>query len=214
MLVPILLFCFGLFVFSLLWGREPSKSQITPKLFRDPLPKPLIAAYGLYSIAYIPATVYLSDYVTNELGLDVGNKLWQLFGVGALFGPWLANLLLKRIGSPMALSIAYVCQNLAFCFFAFSRQIVFLAIGSVVTGVCVPGIVLLTAAELHRTLKANYFSSAWSLATLVFACAQAVSALAMALLFQVIQTYQPLFMTGALLLVPACLLTLKECVTR
>jgi predicted MFS family arabinose efflux permease len=209
MLLPIMLFCLWLFVLSLLWAKLPSNAQTKHKLFSAPLPKPLIAAYGLDAIAYIPATVYLSDYVSNELGLDVGNKLWQLFGLGAILGPWLATILAKRIGSSSALNFTYMLKTLALLLLACSQQIELLSIGSAVTGVCVPAIVLLTAAELRRTLEAKHFSSSWSLATSVFACAQATGAMIMALCFQLIGTYKPMFWAGALLLAPACYLTFK-----
>ncbi len=209
MLLPIMLFCLWLSVSSLLWAKSPPNAQTTHKLFSTSLSKPLIAAYGLDAIAYIPATVYLSDYVSNELHLKVGNSLWQLFGLGAILGPWLATILTKRIGSSATLNITYGIKTLALLVLACSQQIELLSIASAVTGVCVPAIVLLTAAELRRTLEAKYFSSAWSLATSIFACSQAVGAITMALCFQLIGTYKPMFLVGALLLVPACYLTLR-----
>ncbi|MGK7943623.1 MAG: YbfB/YjiJ family MFS transporter [Microcystaceae cyanobacterium] len=209
MLTPIMLCCFGLLILSLLWIKSPLKLGTRSQVLGVPLPKMLIVAYGLYSIAYIPATVYLSDYVTNELGFDVGNKLWQLFGVGAILGPWLANFLSKRTGSAMALWIAYISQNFAFFIFTFSQQIFLLAIGSFITGICVPGIVLLTASELNRILKPEYFPPAWSIATLVFACCQALSAMMMAFWFRSIKTYQPMFLVGTLLLIPTYFLVRK-----
>ncbi|NEO41277.1 MAG: YbfB/YjiJ family MFS transporter [Moorea sp. SIOASIH] len=210
LLVPIMLFCLLLFLVSILWFKMRTKLEAKHNFLRFSLPLPLIVAYGLYAIAYIPATVYLSDYVSNELGLPVGNKLWQLFGLGAILSPWLATTLSKKIGSPITLNITYILQTLAFLVLAFSKQIELLAIGSTITGACVPAVVLLTAAELRRTLKTNYFPSAWSFATLVFACAQSAGAIIFALCFQLIETYQPIFWAGTLLLIPACYLALKH----
>ncbi|NEN93323.1 MAG: YbfB/YjiJ family MFS transporter [Okeania sp. SIO3H1] len=116
----------------------------------------------------------------------------------------------KQIGSPKTLVLTYLCQNLAFLILALSQQIVFLSISSVITGACVPGIVLLTAAELHRIMKTNLFPTAWSMATLIFACSQALGAMTMALWFQTIRTYQPIFLAVTLLLIPANFIALKS----
>ncbi|MBE9033594.1 YbfB/YjiJ family MFS transporter [aff. Roholtiella sp. LEGE 12411] len=210
MLVPIVLFCLLFFALSLLWLKSPLNTETTYRIFSVLPPKTLIIAYALDAIAYIPATVYLSDYVTNELGLHIGNILWQLFGLGAIIGPWIATALSKKIGSSAALNLIYVFKTFALLILAWSQQVELLAIGSMITGVCVPAIVLLTASEIRRTLEDKYFSSAWSLATLVFASAQALGAMVMALCFQLIKTYQPIFLGGALLLFPACYLTLQS----
>ncbi|KKD39703.1 MAG: YbfB/YjiJ family MFS transporter [Limnoraphis robusta] len=210
MLIPMILLCFGLFTSSLYWAESPEPSLNSPTDFRVSLPKLLIFAYGLDAIAYIPATVYLSDYVSNELGLEVGNELWQLFGVGAIFGPYLATELSKRLGSATALHLAYLSKTLALLILASTEHIELLALGSTLTGACVPAIVLLTAAELRRILGTQLFSWAWSISTSIFACSQAIGALTMAFCFQLLHSYQPLFVAGTLLLMPACFLSFKS----
>lgn len=171
----------------------------------------LLFAYMFDALGYVPATIYLSDYAANQLmlGRDVGNTLWQCFGVGAIFSmPLLAMVNLKRFATPTIICV-YGLKTLALYLMSVTADFYLLAVSALITGAAVPAIVLLTATLLRQWVSASEFPLLWQKATAAFAIGQAISALAMAQVFLRITDYQPLFLSGALLMAIATLLALS-----
>ncbi len=161
----------------------------------------LIVAYTFDALGYVPATIYLSDYAANQLnmGRDVGNTLWQYFGIGALLSmPILSLLKLDKFTEITLLSIYLVKSFSLFLLFT-TNQLFLLALSSFLTGLAVPTIVLLTATLLRQWLHSAEFSTAWQRATALFSVGQAASALIMAGIYARTHDYEPLFKAGAIL---------------
>ncbi|MCF6319148.1 MAG: YbfB/YjiJ family MFS transporter [Proteobacteria bacterium] len=162
----------------------------------------LLFAYTFDSLGYVPATVYLSDYVANQLGMgrDIGNTLWQYFGVGALLSiPVLSFVNFKRFTEITLLTI-YLIKTFALYLLATTNDFTLLALAAGLTGLTVPAIVMLTATLLRQWLPATEFPWVWQRATAAFSVGQAFSALMMAGVYQYTNDYELLFKVGAVVL--------------
>ena len=148
--------------------------------------------------------VFLVDYVARGLdaGIGAGAAYWVLFGLGATAGPTVAGLIADRTGFALALNVAIALQVAAVAWLVVASDAVALAFSSIVIGAFVPGNVPLVLGRTQEIFAdARDRQSAWSVATVVFAVGQAVSAYVMSSVFSHTGgAYRVLFALGALAL--------------
>ncbi len=185
-------------------------------LRRDSLDRPklslsvkvLLLAYCADAIAYIPHTIYLSDYVAHELqyGSRQGGQIFIYFGLGALAGPWFAWGLQRYFNTSTAVVFAFFFKSSALVLAYSSNTYLLLAFSASIVGAMTPGIVSLVALRLTQIVPTGAQIQVWGWATGGFAVAQALGGTLLAGLYQWSASYQPLFGLGAFLLTGASLL--------
>lgn len=178
----------------------------------------LFAEYGLNAAGWVPHMIFLVDFVARGLGQGVaaGAEYWVLFGLGATFGPILAGHLADRAGFGAALRLAFLLEAAAVAIPAFGLGHAWLILSSLVVGAFVTGTVPLVLGRIGELLPHHpaQQTSAWSIATAIFALCQAASAYALSFAFaRSGEDYRLLFTIGVAAIVAALAIDLVAAVT-
>ena len=155
----------------------------------------LVLAYTLDATAYIPHTVYLSDYVASELkmGAASGGMYWALFGAGGIAGAAGAAWLRRILGSQLSLEAVFAAKAAFIAVAGLSGNRVLLALSALVVGALVPGIVMLVSTRTAELAGPGQITRAWGIMTGAFAIGQFAGAAGMSAVYSQILTYRPLF---------------------
>lgn len=158
----------------------------------------LFIAYLLDAIAFIPHTVYLSDYVSSELGhgAGVGGYFWAIFGVGGIVGALSAAGLRKAFGPQFSLELVIAVKAVFIALAGLLADKFSLAASAFVVGALVPGIVMLVSTRLVDLVGQQNTTHGWAVMTGGFAIGQFLGATGMAFGYRVLEHYQPLFVIG------------------
>ncbi len=158
----------------------------------------LLAVYCLDAIAFIPHTVYLSDFVASELGFGVesGGYFWAIFGLGGVVGALSATAVRRVFGGQLSLEMIVVIKAAAIGVVMFSTDKTIIAVSAFIVGALVPAMVMLISMRTLELVGPEQMARAWGLMTATFAIGQFVGATGMAAIYSVIKTYQPLFGFG------------------
>lgn len=170
----------------------------------------VMAAYALDAAGFVPHTVFWVDYLAREqgAGATAAAVQWALFGAGAIIGPLLAGLLVKRLGWHRSLVLGYGAKATAIALPLFFASILSNSVSSFVVGAMVPGLVALTSGRLAELVGAANHKRVWGYATAGFAALQAISGYAMSGLYTVLGSYYLLFAIGSSLLAAGLVLIL------
>ncbi len=160
----------------------------------------LLIAYCFDAIGFIPHTVYLSDFVSNELGFGVesGGYFWAIFGLGGVVGALTATIVRKLFGSQLSLEFVFLVKALAILVVMFTGNQTVIVLSAFVVGALVPGVVMLISTRTLELVGPENMTQAWGVMTAVFAIGQFIGAAGMAGLYGIIHSYQPLFGLGGL----------------
>ena len=155
----------------------------------------LLVAYCLDAIAFIPHTVYLSDFVSTELGQGVenGGYFWAIFGLGGVVGALSATAIRKVLGSQISLELILAIKAVAILVVYFSTDLTMIAVSAFIVGALVPGLVMLISTRTLELVGPTKMTQAWGVLTAAFAIGQLAGAAGMAAIYTSIKTYQPLF---------------------
>lgn len=172
----------------------------------------VMAAYGLEAVGYIPHTVFWVDFLARQvgIGLHAASFQWGLFGVGAIAGPLLTGLWVSRVGWHKGLATGFLIQCLAVSLPLITVSPLGRSISSLAVGAMVPGIVSLTSGRLGELVGMAAHKRVWGRATFVFAVAQAVAGYALSGLYDVANSYRPLFAVAGCVLVIGLALVLAS----
>ena len=145
--------------------------------------------------------VFLVDFIARGLdqGLAVGASTWVVFGIGAMLGPVLFGHAADRMGFRLALRLAFVLQAAAVALPLVSTATPAMLVSSLVIGAFVPGISSLALGRMHELTADDPRGrrSGWSIATVAFACGQAVAAYGFSYLYARTGGYGLLFALAA-----------------
>lgn len=170
----------------------------------------VMIAYALDAAGFIPHTVFWVDYLAREqnTGATAAATQWAVFGAGAIIGPLLAGLLVKRFGWHRSLVLGYTAKAAAIALPLFFASTLSNSLSSFVVGAMVPGLVALTSGRLAELVGAADHKRVWGYATAGFAALQALSGYAMSGLYAVLGSYYLLFAMGSGLLTAGLILVL------
>lgn len=156
-------------------------------------------AFGMDGIGFVPHNLFWVDYIARSLGLGtgLGAAQWLLLGLGAAFGPALAGRIGDGIGLGRALILAFAVKSLVVGLPGLVTTLPLLALSSLLVGALTPGIAALCAAQMIVLAPAGLQTRAWGFATLVFGLFQALGAYAMAVAYDLLHDYAPLYLAGA-----------------
>lgn len=162
----------------------------------------VIVAYALDAAGYVPHTVFWVDYLAREVGLGIqaASLQWALFGVGAVMGPFLVGLMVTRLGWHRSLATGFTVKTLAVALPLVTLALPGRCASSLLVGAMVPGIVTLTSGRLAELVGPESHKRIWGRATAAFAAAQAFAGYGMSGLYAAIDSYRPLFVIGAVVL--------------
>jgi predicted MFS family arabinose efflux permease len=159
----------------------------------------IMIAYCFDAAGFIPHTVFWVDYLERELGIapDIALSQWTLLGCGALVGPWIANIWIRRLGWHYALVVAYLLKTLAIAGGAISHALWWLCLSSFGVGMMIPAVVSLTSGYLMEITGIPSHKKVWGQATAGFAMIQALAGLLMSYFYDQVGRYAPLFPIAA-----------------
>jgi len=160
----------------------------------------LLVAYALDAVAYIPHTVYLSDFTASELGFGAktGGIMWAIFGIGGIIGAASAAWLRQKLGGQLSLELAIGTKALFIGLLGFVTALPVVAVSAFVVGALVPGFVMLVATRTVDLVGPQNLTAAWGIMTGVFAIGQFVGATGMSIGYLSLTKYQPLFAVGGM----------------
>ena len=202
--VALLLFGVGVVVSVIGWKPWP-KQQARQSL--SPVPVftygffGLLLAYGLDAIAFIPHTVYLSDFVASELGhgAGAGGAFWAVFGIGGIIGALGSAALRKKFGGQLSLELVFAAKALFIGLLGFATGLVAVAVSAFVVGMLVPGVVMLVSTRTADLVGPDNITYAWGIMTGGFAIGQFIGATGMSVAYIGLTKYQPLFAVAGVL---------------
>ena len=190
------------------WGGWPQEPIAQPAAADDAPPArtdrallALYVGYGLCAAGLVPHMVFLVDFIARGLdqGLAVGARTWVVFGIGAMLGPVLIGHAADRMGFRLALRLAFVLQAAAVALPLASTTAPAMLVSSLIIGAFVPGISSLALGRMHELTADDprRRQSGWSIATVAFACGQAVAAYLFSYLYARTGDYGLLFALAA-----------------
>lgn len=162
----------------------------------------LLLAYALDGIAFVPHSVFWSDFIARELGrgLASGGGFWVLFGIGALCGPMLAGLMAEKLGFNNALLVAFGLKMAGLFAPLMHTGTAALAASSLIVGAFTPGISALMSGRMAEVVGLARHKAVWGWMTTAFALMQAAGGYGFSYLFSVTHSYQLLFALGGIAL--------------
>lgn len=168
----------------------------------------VMLAYALDAAGFIPHTVFWVDYLAREQGAGAAAAAlqWAIFGAGAIVGPLLAGLLVRRLGWHRSLILGFAAKAAAIALPLFFASLLSNSLSSFVVGAMVPGLVALVSGRLAELVGTANHKRVWGYATAGFAALQAISGYAMSGLYAVLGSYYVLFAIGSGLLTAGLLL--------
>lgn len=160
----------------------------------------LLAAYTLDAFAFIPHTVYLSDFVSSELGQGAraGGSYWALFGVGGIVGAASSAWLRQKLDGQFSLELVMAVKALFIIVVGFVTDRYVIALSAFMVGALVPGIVMLVSTRTADIVGSHNMTKAWGVMTGAFAIGQFAGATGMSLAYFNFGKYQPLFTIGGI----------------
>lgn len=172
----------------------------------------VIAAYALDAAGFVPHTVFWVDYLArqNQFGQTAASLQWAIFGLGALFGPFLMRGLVGRFGWSKSLLLVFAVKAMAIALPVFSLAWVSQTVSSFVVGALVPGLTALTSGRLAELVGTSRHKQVWGQATAAFAAAQAASGYGMSMAYDALGSYTPLYAVASGLLAVGAILVMTS----
>ncbi len=197
------LFTFALAITFMGWRHWPDQQPAAPVQGRVVFTFGyigLLTVYAMDAVAYIPHTVYLSDFAASELGFGAktGGNMWAIFGIGGIAGAASAAWLRQKFGSQFSLELVIGTKALFIALPGFVTVLPVVAISAFMVGALVPGLVMLVATRTADLVGQQNFTQAWGFLTGVFAIGQFFGATGMSISYLSLAKYQPLFAVAGL----------------
>jgi predicted MFS family arabinose efflux permease len=160
-------------------------------------------AYGFFAIGVIPHTLFLVDYVHQQLGLSevISGLFWALYGLGAVIGPFFIGFITEKIGVQKSLVGSYVISCIGIVMVLYNHIPILYISSSLIMGVILPTIVGLTSARVLEISGIETHPRFWGSATLFFALSQAIGAYIMSYILHLGYDYTVCFLISAIALI-------------
>ncbi|MFL3653859.1 MAG: YbfB/YjiJ family MFS transporter [Halioglobus sp.] len=165
--------------------REPSPDSIKPLTSRRRRLVLLItAAYTLMSVAVVPHTLFLADYMHRDLGLSVGDSssLFSILGVGCAVGAIYVGPLTRLVNTRWGLSINYMMATAAIAMVLLFDSVIVVAGSAFLIGVSLFGVVALSSIRTLEIVGLSRHAHFWGGMALGFGAGMAGGSYAMSAL--------------------------------
>jgi predicted MFS family arabinose efflux permease len=156
--------------------REPSADSIQPLApRRRRLVLLITAAYTLMSIAVVPHTLFLADYMHRDLGLSIrdSSSLFSILGAGCAVGAIYVGPLTRLVSTRWGLSINYMMATAAIAMVSSSAFLI---------GVSLFGVVALSSIRTLEIVGLSRHAHFWGGMALGFGAGMAAGSYAMSAL--------------------------------
>lgn len=174
------------------WRPEPAdRPRLSPAVLR------LIGAQSMFSLGLVPHTIYWVDYLVRGLGgsIGFGGMHWVLFGVGAVSGTYLWGRLADRIGFRAGLVLVFATLSAGVAVPVILPAAWALVFSSLVVG-AQPGFSAIISGRTHQIVGPAQMARVWRWMALVSGIGQAVGGYAYVALFEMAESYIPVFLAG------------------
>lgn len=157
----------------------------------------LILAQSMFTIGLIPHTIYWVDYLVRGLGGNIafGGAHWVLFGIGAVSGTYLWGRLADGIGFRAGLALVLATLAVGVAVPVVQNAAWALVFSSMVVG-AQPGFSAIISGRTHQVVGAEHMAQVWRWMALTGGIFQAIGGYALVTLFEITQSYTPVFLTG------------------
>ena len=165
--------------------REPSPDSIKPLTpRRRRLVLLITAAYTLMSVAVVPHTLFLADYMHRDLGLSVGDSssLFSILGVGCAVGAIYVGPLTRLVNTRWGLSINYMMATAAIAMVLLFDSVIVVAGSAFLIGVSLFGVVALSSIRTLEIVGLSRHAHFWGGMALGFGAGMAGGSYAMSAL--------------------------------
>lgn len=176
--------------------RTPSPDSIQPlESKRRGLILRIGIAYTLISVAVVPHTLFLADYMHRDLGLSVGDSssLFGILGLGCAVGATYVGLLIRLLGTRGSLFISYSMGGAAIAMVLLFDEVIIVAASSFLIGVSLFGIVTLSSIRTLEIVGLSRHAHFWGFMALGFGLGMALGSYAMSVLLSLGFSYIDLF---------------------
>jgi predicted MFS family arabinose efflux permease len=191
----------------------PQTVQKRPVRSADILPpkkvnmtQPLLLTMLVYVcniIGFAPFTVFWVDYITRDLhlGIQAGNTMWLLWGLGASIGPLVSGPIAARAGISRSLRVCLILDGFSLMLPVFSTAYPALIWASLVTGAAGMITTALVAARVPELVEKENQKRVWGWMTILASFFYALSAYLFSFLFSVTHSYDLIFAIGGVILI-------------
>ena len=165
--------------------REPSPASIQPLTpRRRRLVLLITAAYTLMSVAVVPHTLFLADYMHNDLGLSAGDSssLFSILGVGCAVGAIYVGPLTRLVDTRSSLAINYVMATAAIAMVLLFDSVIVVASSAFLIGVSLMGVVAISSIRTLEIVGLSRHAHFWGGMALGFGAGMAAGSYAMSVL--------------------------------
>lgn len=167
-----------------------------------------VTSFFLFGIALMPHSIFWVDFVARGLGhgIAIGGLFWAIAGGAALLGPMAYGLLAERIGFAAGLVLTNLILALGLALPVYWTGFGALTASSVIFGSLVAGLASLMSGRCRELVPASELPRLWGFMTVAVSAGQALGGAFQAYLFEIADSYDPVFASGAIAQVIAALL--------
>jgi MFS family permease len=185
-------------------GTTPAAASHTPRA----VIAAHVVSFFLFGIALMPHSIFWVDFVARGLGhgITIGGLFWAIAGGAALLGPMAYGLLAERIGFAAGLVLTNLILSVGLALPVYWTGFGALTASSVIFGSLVAGLASLMSGRCRELVPAGELPRLWGIMTVAVSAGQAVGGAFQAYLFEIADSYDPVFASGAIAQVIAALL--------
>lgn len=167
-----------------------------------------VASFFLFGIALMPHSIFWVDFVARGLGhgIAIGGLFWTMVGGAALLGPMAYGLLAERIGFAAGLVLTNLILAVGLALPVYWTGFGALTASSMIFGSLVAGLASLMSGRCRELVPASELPRLWGIMTVAVSGGQAVGGAFQAYLFEIADSYDPVFASGAIAQIVAALL--------
>ena len=144
----------------------------------------ITAAYTLMSVAVVPHTLFLADYMHRDLGLSIrdSSSLFSILGAGCAVGAIYVGPLTRLVSTRWGLSINYMMATAAIAMVLLFDSVIVVASSAFLIGVSLFGVVALSSIRTLEIVGLSRHAHFWGGMALGFGAGMAAGSYAMSAL--------------------------------
>ncbi|HGY5556196.1 MAG TPA: YbfB/YjiJ family MFS transporter [Prochlorococcus sp.] len=198
---------------------------LTSRASNKPLPPPAAAehlnggqrkvilglglAYACGAIGMQPPTLFLTDYLHRDLGVQIAtaSQLFSVIGLGFAIGAGCSGVLVSRLGSRISLLLIFATGTVGVLRATISHQLWLITIAAGLCGFFVLGMVATTSQRAMEAVGTAQHPRIWGTLSLVFAIGLTAGSNGMSLMLKLGFSYIQLFVIAIIALAMGVIVT-------
>ena len=198
---------------------------LTSRASNKPLPPPAAAehlnggqrkvilglglAYACGAIGMQPPTLFLTDYLHRDLGVQIAtaSQLFSVIGLGFAIGAGCSGVLVSRMGSRISLLLIFAAGTVGVLMVSISHQLWLITIAAGLCGFFVLGMVATTSQRAMEAVGTAQHPRIWGTLSLVFAIGLTAGSNGMSLMLKLGFSYIQLFVIAIIALAMGVIVT-------